>query len=702
MEIPKPEFRKMCFMHLQQLTNFPYIEKDFDALTDYELLCKVVEYLNKVIKNENEQNETLLDLYNAYVYLKDYLENLDLQDYVNVKIDDLVKDGTLEDIVSRYLSLYTKECKFIFPKNWINGNYGSGDCGLILCENKSIMIDTSYSPFKSNLYSFLSDYNITHLDYVVISHYDIDHCGNLISLIDDGYIDENTTLYLPPYVNYMAKVPDALLNYTNIMNKLTEKNLSYTIPTENVSIQITDSLKFKFFNCDATFLNSTGWPRYNNYSMILLATHNFKNVLYTGDCNKQPLERLINEQFLNTNIDLYKCEHHSLEYGMNYTPIILLKEIKPEFAWVPANTRFKELTSRSITLSYFQSYKTNISAQFDNTENVEYNSSFNGLSLKGKILPNVSNATSTITYYVDGTTTNIIRNGTQTYPFKTIYEAIAKVNKNEYATISVAAGTYGDSIGTFGQKSIYLNGENVVINGVSSDNTAVEIVGGIQLYNAKLSLNNLTVHIDGSGVAINSHDSKIYTNNCIISGNSEETTKIGTGIDGTDSDIHIFNSKFLDLATGIDNRNSKTFIANSTYENVTTGNIIRNGEHSLSGNNVYTNVTTRNNITSLNSILNENLTLLFVGTAEGTQSITLEDDITQFNNLEIQIGSYATGDWTQYSINSYQGMFAVNDAFSVPSIQGYGKLTITGNKEITLSMPLNAYIRNIKATRKMR
>ena len=39
-----PKFRRCV------LQNFPFIEEDFDALTDYGLLCKVVEYLNKVIE----------------------------------------------------------------------------------------------------------------------------------------------------------------------------------------------------------------------------------------------------------------------------------------------------------------------------------------------------------------------------------------------------------------------------------------------------------------------------------------------------------------------------------------------------------------------------------------------------------------------------------------------------------------------------
>ena len=40
------------------LNNFPFIEKDFDAMTDYELLCKIFEHFDNEIKelSENYQN----------------------------------------------------------------------------------------------------------------------------------------------------------------------------------------------------------------------------------------------------------------------------------------------------------------------------------------------------------------------------------------------------------------------------------------------------------------------------------------------------------------------------------------------------------------------------------------------------------------------------------------------------------------------
>jgi len=108
-EPEKPNFKQLVLLNIQQLTNFPYIEADFDAITNYQLLCKVVEYLNKVIDNENKQNETLTNLYNAFVSLEDYVnnyfDNLDVQDEINNKLDEMAESGQLTDIIAQYLGL---------------------------------------------------------------------------------------------------------------------------------------------------------------------------------------------------------------------------------------------------------------------------------------------------------------------------------------------------------------------------------------------------------------------------------------------------------------------------------------------------------------------------------------------------------------------------------------------------------------------
>jgi hypothetical protein len=118
-------FRNLVLMNMQQLTNFPYIEKDFDALTDYELLCLVVKFLNDVIANQNEQNDSITNMYNAFLalqnyvnstkdtledafnnldnYVRYYFDNLDVQDEIDHKLDEYVQDGTLEHIIASYL-----------------------------------------------------------------------------------------------------------------------------------------------------------------------------------------------------------------------------------------------------------------------------------------------------------------------------------------------------------------------------------------------------------------------------------------------------------------------------------------------------------------------------------------------------------------------------------------------------------------------
>lgn len=100
------EFKKtkIPFFRRFVLQNFPFIEEDFDALTDYELISKVVEYLNKVIDTTNYTTEQMAIVTDAFNTLKDYVDHyfdtLDVQDEINNKVDQLVEDGTLQRILN--------------------------------------------------------------------------------------------------------------------------------------------------------------------------------------------------------------------------------------------------------------------------------------------------------------------------------------------------------------------------------------------------------------------------------------------------------------------------------------------------------------------------------------------------------------------------------------------------------------------------
>ena len=114
------------------LQNFPYIAEDFDSITTYELMCKLAEYMNNVITNVNETDENVNNLYNAYNelqnYINSYFNNLDVQEEINNKLDNMAESGKLQEIIGNYLSIksllsFDNVNAMKESKNIINGSY---------------------------------------------------------------------------------------------------------------------------------------------------------------------------------------------------------------------------------------------------------------------------------------------------------------------------------------------------------------------------------------------------------------------------------------------------------------------------------------------------------------------------------------------------------------------------------------------------
>lgn len=84
-------------------SNFPFIEATYEALDNYGLYCKIVEYLNNVIENENTVEDNVTSLYNAFVslnnYVSNYFDNLDVQEEINNKLDEMATSGALQPLV---------------------------------------------------------------------------------------------------------------------------------------------------------------------------------------------------------------------------------------------------------------------------------------------------------------------------------------------------------------------------------------------------------------------------------------------------------------------------------------------------------------------------------------------------------------------------------------------------------------------------
>lgn len=109
---------KKCYgpFQLWVLNNFPFTIDDWDSVTQYQMLCKCLGALK-------EQLDINSDLYKRITDL----ENLDLQDEVNNKIDEMAESGQLQEIITEYLQIngvlaFNTVSEMISATNIINGS----------------------------------------------------------------------------------------------------------------------------------------------------------------------------------------------------------------------------------------------------------------------------------------------------------------------------------------------------------------------------------------------------------------------------------------------------------------------------------------------------------------------------------------------------------------------------------------------------
>lgn len=121
-----------------------------DSLSYYELLCKVVDYLNKQGEAINNITENTTSLNTAFNELKSYVDNyftnLDVQTEINNKLDQMVNDGTLQQLL---IGVFVRsEEDFNIPNN-----------SYTLINN--ITITKPIEAFKQGVFLNLNGYTIT-------------------------------------------------------------------------------------------------------------------------------------------------------------------------------------------------------------------------------------------------------------------------------------------------------------------------------------------------------------------------------------------------------------------------------------------------------------------------------------------------------------------------------------------------------------
>lgn len=105
--------------------NFPFVESDFDELTNYGMMQKLMKALNDVISNENMVEEDMTNLFNAFTELQTYLfdEFADYKSELNASFNEYKGqvDGEIEqfetDITADFNELHD------FVDNYFDNNF---------------------------------------------------------------------------------------------------------------------------------------------------------------------------------------------------------------------------------------------------------------------------------------------------------------------------------------------------------------------------------------------------------------------------------------------------------------------------------------------------------------------------------------------------------------------------------------------------
>lgn len=97
-----------------------------ESMSYYECLCALTNYLyNEVVPAVNNNADAVTELQN---YVKNYFDNLDVQDEINNKLDEMAESGELTDIIAQYLQLagvlaYNTVADLKSAENLVNGSF---------------------------------------------------------------------------------------------------------------------------------------------------------------------------------------------------------------------------------------------------------------------------------------------------------------------------------------------------------------------------------------------------------------------------------------------------------------------------------------------------------------------------------------------------------------------------------------------------
>ncbi len=198
-----------------------------------------------------------------------------------------------------------------------NLDVGKADCAVLMYMDHTGIIDAGTEEAYPVIDSFLKDHHVEKIDYMILTHYDRDHIGSAVSLIDDYDIGK---IYIPDYVSEKK-------HYRELMDRV-EGLENVTL----VNTEVSDSFDGLYLDIiPAAFpekLTEDEEDYDNNMSLLCMMRLGSKKLFFTGDIEKDRIAEILDSS-LDIDADWIKLPHHGThEKKMKK----FLKRVSPEYS----------------------------------------------------------------------------------------------------------------------------------------------------------------------------------------------------------------------------------------------------------------------------------------------------------------------------------------------------------------------------------
>ena len=468
----------------------------------------------------------------------------------------------------------TSAVEYIFPKALAT----SGDCNLIRYRNKVIMIDCHASSEWSNINQMLEDNDITHIDYLIITHYHSDHVGNFQNLIDNHFIDSNTNYFMPPDTTKFGTSNNTQI--ANMKQLFTELGFTYYSPAENETLIIEDDLKLTFVNCDPEELESyypNSSSSINATSTVVIVEHRGVRSVYMADCTPLAYKRIKEEEFIKGKVDLFKIGHHGIDEDTDQE---FVRKLNPLYA--VQTSGIADFSDNKYVLSnqllLLEQMNTVIyQCHMQNSEYIKFLSNGSMQNISGLAYESGGIYTDYDIYVDPSVTQTDYQDGTQEHPFIELPQALTTIRNyvGQKIIIHLAAGHYGLRNSAMWEKNmsrINNYGGIIEIVGNTSNVSDVIIDRGFIVYNSNVTFKYLTFDVSKTQ-GINCTFSNIVVDHCVFTSESHSNK---AGIFTTASQIYVVDTTFNNMNSAIANRTGTKLMTVRTKFNNVTNNLYEN------------------------------------------------------------------------------------------------------------------------------